>query len=76
MRERLDTAATALRAKGLEIEPEIVDIAEHLAIVEHTDHKRFMSEDRGALFNEILSLYALNEGDTYRYSISTAGAPT
>jgi len=45
-----------------------------LAIVEHTDHKRFMTEDRSSLFNEILSLYALNEGDTYRYSISTAGA--
>jgi hypothetical protein len=51
-----------------------VDIAEHLCIVEHTDHKRFMSEDRASLFREILSLYALNEPDTYRYSVSVAGA--
>ncbi len=74
VRSRLDVAAARLRSRGIAITPEIVDIAEHLAIVEHTDHKRFMTEDRSALFNEILSLYALNEGDTYRYSISTAGA--
>lgn len=74
VRSRLDDAATRLRAEGVKITPEIVDIAEHLAIVEHTDHKRFMTEDRGALFREILSLYALNEGSTYKYSISSAGA--
>ena len=74
VRTMLDAAAARLRAGGVTIEPEIVDIAEHLCIVEHTDHKRFMSEDRGALFREILSLYALNEPDTYRYSVSVAGA--
>ncbi|HKS29684.1 MAG TPA: hypothetical protein VJS44_17800 [Pyrinomonadaceae bacterium] len=74
VRSRLDGAAVKLRAEGLDITPEIVDIAEHLAIVEHTDHQRFKSEDKPALFNEILSLYALNQGDTYRYSVSTAGA--
>ncbi|MBD0372501.1 MAG: hypothetical protein ICV60_16780 [Pyrinomonadaceae bacterium] len=74
VRSRLDGAAMRLRGEGINITPEIVDIAEHLAIVEHTDHQRFKSEDRPALFNEILSLYALNEGDTYRYSVSTAGA--
>jgi hypothetical protein len=74
VRSKLDDAAVGLRAKGLKITPEIVDIAEHLAIVEHTDHQRFKAEDRGALFREVLALYALNEGDTYRYSVSTAGA--
>ncbi|HMF54974.1 MAG TPA: hypothetical protein VK619_01325 [Pyrinomonadaceae bacterium] len=74
VRTLLDKAAANLRAEGIEISPEIVDIAEHLCVVEHTDHKRFMAEDRGALFQEILSLYALNQPDTYRYSVSTAGA--
>lgn len=74
VRSKLDDAAAQLRADGVNITPEIVDIAEHLAIVEHTDHRRFMTEDRGALFNEILSLYALNGSNTYKYSISSAGA--
>lgn len=74
VRSKLDDAAIKLRGRGLNITPEIVDIAEYLAVVEHTDHQRFKSEDRPALFNEILSLYALNQGDTYRYSVSTAGA--
>ena len=33
-----------------------------------------MTEDRAALFDEIFTLYALNSGDTYRHSVSTAGA--
>ena len=74
VRSKLDDAAAGLRAAGVNITPEIVDIAEHLAIVEHTDHQRFKSEDRAALFREVLALYALNGGDTYRYSVSTAGA--
>jgi hypothetical protein len=74
IRTSLDNAAARLRSQGMTIDPEIVDIAEHLCIVEHTDHSRFLKEDRAALFNEILSLYALNEPDTYRYSVSTAGA--
>lgn len=74
VRTMLEQAAARLRSQGVTIEPEIVDIAEHLCIVEHTDHSRFLKEDRGALFNEILSLYALNEPDTYRYSVSSAGA--
>ena len=56
------------------VEPSVVDIAERLCVVEHADHKRFMQEDRGALFDEIATLYSLNAGDTYRYSVSTAGA--
>ena len=70
----LNLAAERLEQKGTTIEPGIVDIAEHLCIVEHTDHKRFKSEDRAALFSEITTLYSLNARDTYRYSVSTAGA--
>jgi len=74
VRKMLDAAAARLARDGVKISPDIVDIAEHLCIVEHTDHKRFMNEDHTVLFPEILSLYALNEGNTFRYSVSTAGA--
>jgi hypothetical protein len=74
IRTMLDRAAERLRAGGVEIAPDIVDVAEHLCVVEHTDHKRFLNEDRSALFDEIYSLYALNEPNTFRYSVSTAGA--
>ena len=70
----LDSATERLARDGVTVPADIVDIAEHLCIVEHTDHKRFMNEDSTVLFPEILSLYALNEGNTFRYSVSTAGA--
>jgi hypothetical protein len=70
----LDLAAERLKGKGKTISPEIVDIAERLCVVEHVDHDRFRREDRGRLFNEVYSLFALNELDTYRYSVSSAGA--
>lgn len=70
----LNLAATRLEQKGMTIEPGLIDVAEHLCIVEHTDHKRFKSEDRAALFNEITTLYSLNSTDTYRHSVSSAGA--
>jgi hypothetical protein len=70
----LDQAAKNLSAKGVQIPSDIVDIAQHLCVVEHTDHKRFMTEEHSELFPEILSLYALNQGNTFRYSVSTAGA--
>jgi len=74
VRERLDEAARRLASKGERIDPAIIDVAERLAHVEHTDHKRFLSEAPGPLFAEIRTLYALNAGDTYRYSVSSAGA--
>jgi hypothetical protein len=74
VRRMLDAAAGRLAGDGVAVPSDIVDIAEHLCIVEHTDHKRFMNENHTALFPEILSLYALNEGNTFRYSVSTAGA--
>jgi hypothetical protein len=60
-------------AKGIPIPNDIVNVAEHLCIVEHTDHKRFMNEKQ-ANFPRYYPLYALNEAGTYRYSVSTAGA--
>ncbi|HEX3558918.1 MAG TPA: hypothetical protein VHU19_06930 [Pyrinomonadaceae bacterium] len=74
VRRTLDEAAAQLEAKGLSVSPDIVNVAERLCLVEHADHKRFLSEDRGALLDEIETLYELNAGDTFRYSISTAGA--
>jgi hypothetical protein len=70
----LDSAAASLSSAGVRLSPEVIKVAERLCIVEHTDHKRFLSEDRPSLFSEISSLYALNSGDAYRYSVSTAGA--
>ena len=70
----LDLAAKRLRDKGVFVPPNLVDIAERLCVVEHTDHTRFRVENRLALFEEIFSLYALNELDTFRHSVSFAGA--
>jgi len=70
----LDLAAKRLRDKGIAISPNLIDIAERLCIVEHTDHDRFRQENRLALFQEVYSLYALNELETYKYSVSVAGA--
>jgi len=70
----IDLAVKRLREKGTFISPQIVDVAERLCLVEHVDHDRFKLENRLALFDEIYSLFALNEPDTYRYSVSSAGA--
>jgi hypothetical protein len=70
----MNLAVQRLRDKGTFISPQIVDVAERLCLVEHVDHDRFRLENRLALFDEIYSLYALNEPDTYRYSVSLAGA--
>lgn len=70
----MNLAVQRLREKGTFISPQIVEVAERLCLVEHVDHDRFRLENRLALFDEIYSLYALNEPDTYRYSVSLAGA--
>jgi len=70
----LETAAERLANKGVSISRDIINIAEHLVLVEHTDHRRFLNEDRSKIYPDILSLYALNQGDTFRYSVSSAGA--
>ena len=70
----VDLAARRLRDRGNPINPMLVDIAKRLCVVEHVDHERFRNENRIALFEEIYTLYALNELDTYRFSVSSAGA--
>ncbi|HSS22146.1 MAG TPA: hypothetical protein VLL54_18900 [Pyrinomonadaceae bacterium] len=74
IRRMLDLAVSRLKDKGTFVSPQIVDVAERLCLVEHVDHDRFRLENRLALFDEIYSLFALNEPDTYRYSVSSAGA--
>jgi len=70
----VDLAVKRLRDRGNPIAPHLVEIAKRLCIVEHVDHDRFRNENRIALFEEIYTLYALNELETYRYSVSSAGA--
>ena len=74
VRSMLDLAAKRLRERGVAISPMLVDVAERLCVVEHVDHQRFRDENRLALYDEIYSLFALNELDTYRFSVSSAGA--
>lgn len=74
VRDMLDLAAKRLKERGAPISPDIINVAERLCIVEHVDHERFKQENRLALFEEIYSLYALNSTETYRYSVSVAGA--
>jgi len=74
VRTMLDLAAKRLKEKGRVISPQLVDIAERLCVVEHVDHLRFRTEDRRRIYEEVYALYALNELDTYRYSVSSAGA--
>src|ERR1044072_4380569 len=70
----VELAAKRLRDKNKPIAQNLIEIAKRLCIVEHVDHERFRNENRVALYDEIYSLYALNELDTYRYSVSSAGA--
>ncbi len=70
----MDLAAKRLHERGVNIAPNLIEVAKRLCIVEHVDHERFRNENRIALFEEIYTLYALNELDTYRYSVSSAGA--
>ena len=67
-------AEADLKASGVIIPADLIEIAKHLVIVEHTDHKRFREENRAEIYPEVLRAYALNQGDTYRYSVSSAGA--
>jgi hypothetical protein len=74
VRNMLDLAAKRLSEKGVAITPDLIDVAERLCVVEHVDHDRFRNESRLALYDEIYSLFALNELDTYRFAVSSAGA--
>lgn len=70
----IEIARERLREKGITVTPKIADIAERLATVEHVDHQRFRTEPHSKIYDDIFTLYALNEGQTYRYSVSSAGA--
>ena len=70
----IEIARDRLRQKGIGIQPGVADVAERLATVEHVDHDRFRKEPAKNIFDDIYTLYALNEGQTYRYSVSSAGA--
>ncbi len=74
VKNTIDIAREKLQAKGYFIQPKVADIAERLATVEHVDHTRFRTEFQPNIFNDIFTLYALNEGQTFRYSVSSAGA--
>jgi len=74
IRNIIDTARENLRKKGVFISPQVTDVAERLAIVEHVDHLRFRTEYHPNIYNDVYALFALNEGQTYRYSVSSAGA--
>lgn len=74
VRSILDAARADLKQKGIFIQPKIVDMAEKLALLEHVDHYRFRTEFHPKVFNDVYTLYALNQGQTYRYSVSSAGA--
>lgn len=74
VRNTIEIARDRLRDRGIIIQPKIADMAERLATVEHVDHLRFRTEYHANIYNDIFTLYALNEGQTYRYSVSSAGA--
>lgn len=74
LRTTIDLGVRQLKEKGVTISPEIIAMAERLCIVEHADHQRFRTESRKDLFDEIYMLLAFNEGNTYRYAVSFAGA--
>lgn len=74
VRSVLDAARARLREKGIFIQPKVMDMAERLALVEHVDHYRFRTEYHPKIYNDVYTLYALNQGQTYRYSVSSAGA--
>lgn len=74
VRNTIDIARAKLQEKGIYISPQVADMAERLATVEHVDHARFRNEYHPNVYNDIFTLYALNEGDTYRYAVSSAGA--
>jgi hypothetical protein len=70
----IEISRQRLSQKGISIQSGVADIAERLATVEHVDHDRFRKEYQKNIYDDIFTLYALNEGQTYRYSVSSAGA--
>ncbi|MBK9162645.1 MAG: hypothetical protein IPM21_01770 [Acidobacteria bacterium] len=74
VRNVINTARERLGRLGFRVDPKVADIAERLAVVEHVDHLRFRTEPHQNIYNDVFTLFALNEGQTYRYAVSSAGA--
>lgn len=74
VRNVIEIAREKLNGHGIRIQPKTADIAERLATVEHVDHLRFRTEPHQNIYNDVFTLFALNEGQTYRYAVSSAGA--
>ncbi len=74
VRNVIDIARQKLAERGIAIEAKTADVAERLAAVEHVDHLRFRTEPHQDIYNDVYTLFALNEGQTYRYAVSSAGA--
>lgn len=74
VRNVIEIARERLKERGITVTAKIADIAERLSTVEHVDHMRFRTEAHSKIYDDIFTLYALNEGQTYRYSVSSAGA--
>ncbi len=72
--QTIEKAALSLKKSGIQVPEKIQGLAKLLCIVEHIDHTRFRTEESQNLFREVQTLYALNKGETYRYSVSRAGA--
>lgn len=72
--QTIEKAALSLKKSGIQVSEKIRELAKLLCIVEHIDHTRFRNEESESLFREVQTLYALNKGETYRYSVSSAGA--
>ena len=70
----LDFAAKRLRDKGVVFHRKSWMSQNGFVSLSMWIMSAFKSENRAALFQEIYSLFALNQNDTYRYSVSTAGA--
>ena len=69
----IDLAAKRLRERGTFISPQVLDIAERLCLVECGSRSVPQGKPCGFIRRNLL-LYSLNELDTYRYSVSSAGA--
>ena len=74
VRNVLEISREKLSERGIKIDPKVVDIAERLAAVEHVDHLRFRTEEHSKIYDDVYTLFALNEGETYKYAVSSAGA--
>src|SRR5260370_27089779 len=60
----VDLAARRLKERSVFINPNIVDVAKRLCVIEHEDHDRFRTKNRIALSQQLYSLSAFTTLDT------------